>query len=111
MIILTVLLKKFDPVMSNTTMSKEEFLRLSTSKWKDHMRHSKQAPNVVEKIGRVQDPTCSKPNIYVQQQKHDLGPTEDKEVKRELLARKVGSKIDQLVSQLFEEKMSTGVSH
>ena len=73
---------------------------------------TKQAIHVAQEIEKVREVAYSDTKSYGEQQKSAVGPTKEiKMVKRELLARKVGSKIDQLVSQLFEENTQTRISN
>lgn len=95
--------KTFDPVIS--TMSKEAFLRVST--WNNGRESEGESPQVATgsplPFAMTLSPNKTKNRVFPPKQTASVASTESKKDKRELLARKVGSKIDQLVSQLFEE--------
>jgi hypothetical protein len=91
-------------------MSKEAFFRVS--KWNGPSGPSEESHLLAVETHTldVSVSDCSTTMSYGQQKRAVCAPEEIKKDKRVLLARKVGSKIDQLVSQLFEENTSSRVS-
>ena len=86
-------------------MSKEAFLRVSTRK------SSLEPKTELKHVAKERSGLNTSHNSLLQS-KHPaaVATIESKKDKRELLARKVSSKIDKLVSQLYEDHAATTAS-